>query len=1220
MNKNAIKNYAIWARKELIDKVKTKAFDYGISESNINESNTSANGRILSEKEIEQKKQLISKIKSNGYDQTIEEVAYTWFNRFIALRFMEVNGYLPTRYKIFSDTTPEIIKEAVHIDLKSVDKDKIYSYIENNDQEELYKHILISLCNELSSELPKMFTQFDDYTILLFPDNLLRNGSVLNRMVTDIPEEDWREQVQIIGWLYQYFNSEPKQRVDKQVKDSIKVSKDDLPAKTQLFTPDWIVRYMVENSLGRLWYEGHPSNIIDNWKYYLEEAEQEESVKVELDKIKQEHAKLKLEEIKFIDPCMGSGHILVYAFDVFMQLYQEQGYTNRDAVRSIIENNIYGLDIDERATQLAYFSVMMKAREYDSRFLTRGIQPHVFEIVETNAFDVDNINYFDEYGHIDLAYNLYKCFYDAKEYGSLILPDFTFEELDLLEKDLFELDSENIDDLAIQALLQDTVKMYSQLIAVCRTLITKYDVVVTNPPYLSSSDMNVKLSNYVKHKFLDAKADLFSSFINRCNLFTKKYSFSALVTMQNWMFLSSFEKFRKNILTNYTISNLLHMDNMVMGIAFGTAVVCMRNCVLSEFKGTYNQVLYKNISNDEPIEFPVRNNRFSQTAQSNFSKIPGSPVAYWVKKQFVESFMHEKISDVASPKSGMTTTDNDRFLRLWFEVMYHKIGFEYPDIKETVDIKYKWFPFCKGGDYRRWYGNYSFVVNWYNNGQEIRKAAEGATGGRLVNVDVALHKCLTWSKISSGLLSFRQKKEGIFFSDAAPGLFCDDEIEYYLLSLLNSKCANYVVNIINPTLNFVPGAIGSIPFKLEEKNILEEIALDNVNMSSNDWDSYETSWDFKEHPLIRWSKDLFDITAIDASLDYYYGYVPKSSCSLERCYLLWKGECNNQFKKLKSNEEELNRIFIDIYGLQDELTSEVKDKDVTVHCIYDTKEDVPESLKGSNYVLTKHDVVVSLISYAVGCMLGRYSLDKEGLAYAGGEWKDSFQVQPVYMWGEPTDKKAMMISTENEWREVTFQPDTDNVLPICDDDYFEDDIVSKFIEFIKVAYGEESLNANLEFIADALGNPGNTPKEVIRNYFVNDFFKDHCNTYSVTGSGKRPIYWLFDAGKKNSFKALIYMHRYDKDTIARIRTDYIHPTQRRIASMIEMKESSLDTLSKSDQIKANKEIKHLKEQEIELRQYEEKIHVLADERIDIDLDEGVKVNYAKFADVLAKIK
>ena len=1155
MNKNAIKKYAIWARRELIERVSQRAMIYGITPKDVGNSDAdSVNGHLLSQTEKKQRQALIRNIQAKGYAQVMEEVAYTWFNRFAALRFMEVNGYLPSHVRVFTNDAgefkPQILAEAIHLELDGLDMKKVYALENENQSEELFKYLLIVQCNALNSILPGMFQKIDDYTELLLPDYLLREGSVIEQMVTTIPEDDWTDQVQIIGWLYQYYNTEPKDKVFADLKKNIKITKENIPAATQLFTPDWIVHYMVENSLGRLWIE---RKLVDSselvvgsseyeekrqqiektltekfgWKYYLIEAKQEPEVR---QKLTTNHYPLTTtpQELRVIDPCCGSGHILCALFDILVQIYEDYGHTAREAAVQIVENNLWGLDIDERAAQLSYFAVMMKARQYDRRFFSRNVQPHVYSP---------------------------KGYPEGLEYGSLITVD----------------DLEPAPEPSNRGLFDEKYSLMLNRYHFRHALSQKYHVVVTNPPYMGSSGMNPSLSDYVKKRHPDCKADLFACFIERGNMLTIQNGFNCMVTMQSWMFLSSFEHMRIKTLNAFDITNLMHMENMVMGIAFGTAVTVFKNARIHGYKGTYNYIKLQDIVNEYPCAFPILENRFAQVSTDNFSKIPGSHVAYWAGDRFINSFSSGNlIGNLGKVSEGIKTGDNEKYLRFWYEVESQKFSFA------SLNQNTKWIPYHKGGDFRKWYGNNTYAINWENDGYAIKHQVNSGLQGQ----SMYFTSVLGYSKISARGNSFRYFDDGVLFDSMAPSISVGEKKEY-ILGLLNSVVGVYYIRVFNPTMATQVGDIKNIPVvvdKEKEENI-ERLTKKCIEISKNDWNAMESSWDFKWHPLFRKFGTILD------------------------AYTQWSQECEERFNQLKANEEELNRIFIDIYGLQDELTPEVEDKDVTVR-----KADLQREIK-------------SLISYAVGCMFGRYSLDRDGLVYAGGEFSDQWLVvNPDRSQKVDAHKSLCYLRDVGQNAEIMdlmhshFGVDADNIIPVTDDEYFEDDIVSRFVKFVEVAYGKDTLEENLSFIANALGGKGSS-REVIRKYFLNDFFEDHCKIYQ-----KRPIYWLFDSGKKNGFKCLIYMHRYQPDTIARIRTDYVHEQQSRYRTAVADLEQRMNGASTGERVKLNKRLAKLQDQATELRVYEEKIHHLADQMIAIDLDDGVKVNYAKFQDVLAKVK
>lgn len=1179
MDKNRIKKFAIWARTELIMRVTQRAYYYGVDgESQANPDAGEVNGRLLTEDERCRRRKLVLKVQEKGFQNVMEEAAYTWFNRFAALRYMEVNGVLPTRVRVFSNRdgafAPQILDECLTMEnLDGLDKSVLFDLKEKDATEDLYKYLLITQCNALGSILPVMFQQIEDYTELLLPDNLLREGSVIHQLVTEIEEDDWRDQVQIIGWLYQYYNSEPKDAVFAALKKNIKVSKENIPAATQLFTPDWIVRYMVENSLGRLWTE-HKCAADDTksekelaegyeWKYYLPEAEQEPEVAAKLKELRESRKDLNPTDIKVIDPCMGSGHILVYCFDILVQIYKDAGYREKDIPELILKNNLYGLDIDDRAYQLAYFAVMMRAWNYNHRILVKRIEPNLCAIQESNGLakwselnmDMSGAQQLNlESQFVQLADELIEKFQDAKEYGSIL--DVADKDYGTLLTYIKELQENSVLDLSMAAWLHEVGERLPGLVKQAQIMGQKYDVVVTNPPYMGSGNMGQNLSNYVKKHYPDSKSDLFAVCIERGNNWVVENGFNCMVTMQSWMFLSSFEKMREKILAKKTITNLMHMDNMVMGIAFGTAVTVWKNTELKEYKGLYHHVKLDDIVDDKPNEIPVKGNRFASIATSNFCKINGSPVAYWWSHKFFDAFDNDKIGKLSISDGQTKTGNNDKYLRLIWEVPSTSVG-----------KGKKWVIHLKGGSFRRWYGNIDTLIDWSDKARNHYKKDKVA---RIAPEYIWFRKGLSWTLISSSdKFGVRFLPECATFNLAAPSIFFEEDNNlYYALGYLNTIISEKILRALNPTLNTNISDITSQPLIINNKckEKIVNVVKENINISQKDWDSFETSWDFEKHPLL------------------------KRSISLSKAYANYKQTVNARFATLKANEEELNRIFIDIYDLSDELTPDVADKDVTVARIYDTKEEIPDSMKGNNYVLTREDVVKSLISYAVGCMFGRYSLDEPGLICAGGEFDPS--------------------------KYETYHPDEDAIIPICDDEYFEDDIVDRFCAWLSAAFGKDNFMDNLLFIADSLSGGKGLPREVIRNYFLNDFYSDHCKRYQ-----KRPIYWLFDAGKKNSFKALVYLHRYDRDTLARMRTNYVYKQQELYKTRIETTQNRIDTAaSQTDKNKFKRELKKLHEQFDEIHVYEEKIHHYADLRQEIDLDDGVKHNYALFADILAKIK
>ena len=1157
MNKTALKNFAIWARKKLISDITYSAGLLAVNENGIGEPlpqsrsdlqlfdiGTKDYAEVKGER-ISQRNSLVSAIRAKAeeldnykvaFEYIVEEVAYTWFNRMIAIRFMEVNGYLPIR--VLSSESgkhePDIVTTPFDSGLEFTGEEsgRIYELRDNNRLEELFRMLFIRECNHLHDILPELFEATNDYSELLLSLSYTDKDGVVFHLVNDISEDDFNiekeGQVEIIGWMYQYYNTEPKDKVFAALKKNVKITKENIPAATQLFTPHWIVRYMVENSLGRLWIEGHPdADLREGWEYYLDEAEQEPQVQAQLEEIRAGCREISPEDIRIIDPCMGSGHILVYAFDVLMQIYSAQGYSERDAAKLIVEKNLWGLDIDRRAYQLAYFAVMMKARQYNRRILTSGIKPNLFVIDDNRALTPEIIEYIAD-GDSKIAADLRSISNDltnAREYGSII----NVQPVDfsgLIERIGVIAQSDELNLIAMENKRIACEKILP-LVNQAQALSQKYDVVCTNPPYMGGSGMNSVLSEYVKRCYSEAKSDLFAALIIKCLEFTKQNGYSSLVTMQSWMFLSSFEEMRTKLLTLNTLTTLMHMENMVMGIAFGTAVSVFRKGAVKGYKGTYNQIKLADIENAKPKSFPVAGNRFAQVSSDNFSKIPGMPVAYWVSEKFADVFKNEKLYKYSISPSQNVTGNNDRFVRKFWELSNVKVG-----------GRDEWIFYAKGGGFRKWWGNLLDIVNWTPTARYIYQHGDGHHASQIINKDYWYRKGITWGLITSSIPSFRVMPEGATFDKGGSTIIVEREVYNYALGLLNSKVFLVVAKALNPTLNFQVKDICSLPLVISCLDVINSTVDKCIDISQVDWDSFETSWDFTTHPLIK--------------------PVPLISESFAQ----WSDECEKRFTRLKSNEEELNRIFIDIYSFQDELTPEVEEKDVTVR-----RADLTRDIK-------------SLVSYAVGCMFGRYSLDVEGLAYAGGDWDGS--------------------------KYKTFIPDPDNCIPVTDEEYFRDDIVVRFVDFIRTVYGADTLEENLTFIADALGTRGNTSRERIRNYFLNDFIKDHIKMYQ-----KRPIYWLFDSGKQNGFRALVYMHRWNADTTGNVRVEYLHKLQRIYENEIRQAQDVAETGSGREVSAAQKRIEKLTKQLKETHDFDEKIAHLALSRIDIDLDDGVKVNYEK---------
>ena len=1210
MDKTAIKNYAIWARTKLIEDIKYKASLLGITEKGIADalpqSTTQEQYFDIGTREpyairgvqIAQRLSLAEAIKKKAqesdyltaYNSIIEEVAYTWFNRFIAVRFMEVNDYLPCKIRVLSAVDgrqePDIVQNPfdAKLDYTSAEEELISQHQMNNECDKLFNMLFVKVCNDLSKVLPQLFEAEQDYTELLLNISYTDQDGLIYKLVHDIPEDNFDVnavdeegkpvgQVEIIGWLYQYYNTEPKNETFALLKKNVKITKERIPSATQLFTPDWIVRYMVENSLGRLVISGQlvvdsGQSLVDSeeeriakekelaerfgWKYYLPEAKQDADVREQLNQLTTNN--YSPETIKVIDPCMGSGHILVYAFDVLMQIYTQTGYTDKDAALSILENNLYGLDIDKRAFQLAYFAVLMKARQYHKFILKKQPQCHIYAIAESNGINMKHLAYFgaqlDELAKpvaLNQMQELITTLHDAKEYGSII--SVAEYDWDLLHQFAAEFDISGEMNLFDSFGIEATQQRLQELVAVGEVLAQKYEVVVTNPPYMGSSGMGAKLSAYVKQNYPDTKSDMSTVMMEKTLAMCSENGFMAMINIPVWMFLSSYEKLRNNILSQNSYVNMLHFGRGVFGSDFGTTSFVIGKKHVNNYLASYRRLFEKQGAVDsvdvkEKWFFEGRGEHVAK--QENFAKIPGAPVAYWVSENVISTFeQNNKLDKDLTFRQGMTTTNNEKYLRFWHEVSIKNIGFEIKNRADSVKSKCVWFPYQKGGEYRKWYGNNLYIVYYFDDGKELielvtKKYPKISDPEFIIkNRNWYFKEGLTWSTLTSAAFSARYCDKGFIFDAKGSMAFnkTEDNILYYI-ALLNSCVSSIYLNILSPTLDFNIVGLKAIPCIIKKYEDIISLTDKCIKITKSDWDAFETSWDFTKHPLLR------------------------NKPTISEAYAEWEAECNARFTQLKANEEELNCIFIDIYGLQDELTPEVEDKDVTVR-----KADLQRDIK-------------SLLSYAVGCMFGRYSLDVEGLAYAGGEWDES--------------------------KYVTFKPDEDNVIPITDEDYFEDDIIGRLIAWLKVVYGVETLEENLRFIADALGTSGDTARKKIRNYFLKDFFKDHCKIYQ-----KRPIYWLYDSGKQNGFKALIYMHRYNADTSGQVRAEYLGKMEETYESEINRMQDIMDNGAGREVALAGKRKEKLQKQLHECRDYDAVLGHIALASIAIDLDDCVKVNYVK---------
>lgn len=1168
MNKTALRKFAVQARTKLKKGVKQKAYSYGITEEGIApitelKDGLVVNGVVMGKEELKQYNHLKNRITYEGYDQVMETAAYTWFNRIVALRFMEVNGYLPIRIPILSSENPEKIEPdaLTHIleliEELDLDRELIFKLQDEGQIENLYQYLLVKQCNKLGETIPNVFEYITDDLALLLPDNLLTETSLVRDIVALIDEDDWKD-IEIVGWLYQFYISEQKDLVFANLKKNKKIGKNDIPAATQLFTPRWIVEYMVDNSLGRLWLESHPDEKLqESLDYYLEDAEQTEEVLQQLEELK--NPNLNIEEIKFFDPCCGSGHILVYAFELFYKMYLSRGYTEKEIPVLILEKNLYGLDIDDRAAQLATFAVVMKAREYDRRLFSRKFTVHVHSIEESNEITLEDIHLFAR-GNERLLQEtelLVSTFKDAKLYGSIIqVPAI---DVHAIKDQINYFKHQGEIDIFTSELVEYTLPIMEDLLKQFELLDEQYEAVVTNPPYMGGGGMNPELKSYLNKHHKDYSSDLFSAFVYRNTFFCKTDGYTGFMTPFVWMFIKSYEKLRTYIIDNKSISSLVHLEYSAFEEA--TVPICtfvLKNkkssekgnyVKLTEFKGgmKVQEEKFLEAANNSNSDFLHRVN------SENFSTIPGSPIAYWASTKITDTFLNgEKLKNKGDTRQGMATSDNNRFLRLWHEVWNERIGYGYENSIEANKSEKKWFPYNKGGYFRKWYGNSEYVIDYEDDGQKVKNYATSLykSYSRTIKSSSEYFKpSLSWSKISSGNIAFRFYPRGYIFDVAGCCIFFDDKYYMnYMLGFLNSVVDKTILKMLSPTLNYEAGHIASLPIIYNEnyRKTINVIVNKNIVIAEKDWNSFETSWDFKKNPLLGYKSNL-----------------------ISNSYTTWDEFTTKEFNQLKSNEEELNRIFIDIYGLQDELTPEVADKDVTIR-----KADKARDVK-------------SFLSYLIGIIFGRYSLDKEGLAYAGGEWDATLYQQ--------------------------YQPDRDNIISITEEALFEDDILTKIEELIAMIYGTETLEENLLFIAEALDKKDNeTSRERIRRYFSKEFYKNHLQIYQ-----KRPIYWMFSSGKRGAFKSLMYLHRYDRHTIARIRTDYVLKQGQILDNLIALEQHVIEdeNVSRQQKASAQKKIENYLKDKAEIVQYAEVLDHIAKQQIELDLDDGVKVNYAKFQDI-----
>lgn len=1156
MDKAILRKFAIESRQDLMEKIKNKINTFYVDEDFKNEQkgdlyilSNEKHSLSLTNDEYKKRELLIKRIKELSLEQVIEEAAYTWFNRIIAIRYMEINDMLPLtkdnqslgiRVLSSKDNTPdpEILKftNLVNPDLDIEFKKEKYAELKDNNEK--FKYVLLLVCKKLGRVIPQVFDGITDYIDILIPDNLLNDTGFITKVINEVPENNYN-QVEIIGWLYQYYNQLEKDRVISAKKV---YKKNEIAYATQLFTPDWIVKYMVENSLGKYWLEhSNINSISDKWKYFVKS------------KINNKTSK-KPNEITFIDPCCGSGHILVYAFEIFYQIYLAAGYNKNDIPELILKNNLYGLDIDDRAGQLSILSVILKAREYDKNIFNKEIvrNLNIMSIQESNSISEMLLDNIQTEKNKEYAKYLLDSFKNAKEIGSLLL---------LNDNDYSDLKQALIDDNTIFGI--ELREKLLPIIKIANLLMNKYDIVVTNPPYMNNSVMSVHLKDYIGKQYEKVKSDVFSSFILRNYMFGNDEAYFGFMTPYVWMFISSYEDLRKFVIDNTNIETFIQMEYSALEEA--TVPIC--SFVLNNEKNG-NDGIFFDLS-DFTGGMKVQEKYFIKAINENvnykyfrntnlFNNMSGKQLAFQNNEKMFDLFKNtKKLSEFAVPKCGLKTGITEKYVKNWFEVDFNDIGFNILNREDSVKSSKKWFPASNGGEYRKWYGNQTDIVWWYDDGHEIRNLynPNGKLKSRPQNMQYYFKEGITWSALTSKKLSLRITNKGNIITGAGYGLFNENISLLPIMGILNSKVVERLVKSLSQTLNFEVGVLEQVPIIMSDNNNVESIVKENIELAKDEWDSFEISWDFKQHPLIP------------------IGISSKDGLYIEASYENWKDYCEKRFIKLKENEEELNRIFIDTYGLEEELTPEIDDKDITIR-----KADLDREIK-------------SLISYAVGCMFGRYSLDEVGLIYAGGQFnKNKYQIYGI---------------------------DEDNIIPITDEAYFGDDIVERFKDFIKVVYGKDTFNENIDFIAEVLGKKGTeTSEDTIRRYFLNDFFNDHVKIYQ-----KRPIYWLFDSGKKNGFKALVYMHRYNENLIPKVRLDYLHRVQTTYEKLLSDVNYKLTTdLSMIDKKAAQNRQADLNAKLNEIKEYDEKIAHIANQRISIDLDDGVKENYDKFKDILAKIK
>jgi len=1124
-------------------------------------------------KKLEQRKNLIARVADIWEEQVIEEIAYLWFNRFIALRYMEVNNYLSYWSRVVSSDDknklePDLIKNATHLIDLDLDNEIIYKHLDDSDNDKLYKYLILNICNSLHSELPFMFEKISDYSELLFPESLLERWSFLDLLINEVDETDFKE-VEILGWFYQYYISDKKDIVfDELKKKKKKIWKESIPAATQLFTPKWIVKYMVQNSVGKTWLESHPNTELQSkWDYYIES---ESTTEV--------NPNLKPEDITVLDPAMGSWHILVYAFEILFDIYKSAWYTDDEIPKLIIENNLYWLEIDDRAWQIACFAIMMKARKYDKKILKLWLEPSVCSIQESSECDkIDELIY-PELAKLCIAFKQWKLLWSL-----ITLNDFDLEKVN---KEFEKLQNEN------SIFNVNLVKKLPLIIKQAEFIYRKYSCVVSNPPYMGSGWMDKDLWIYLKKNYPDTKSDLMTCFVERNLKFTDNSWYTSMIILPSWLFLTSFEKLRINILENFSFNSLLHMGRWIFWVDWGSVAFTIKkefnpDSVWAYFrlhKRNFQHIyfediekLFLNAKNNHDYKYDFDEYRWEwwvteiiedssedwlqiyyTQKQINFSSIPWSPIAYWVWEKIKNIFEKEKALDhYWEWKQWMTTSNNDLFRRNWQEINHNESAINW-------NLSKKWYPYNSGWDYRKWYGNQNYVLNWYNNWEDIKNIKKSV----IRNERFYLKKSISWSKVSSSSLAFRYYQDNFLFDVAGCSIFIKEEYineDIYILWLWNSNVIRKIVSYISPTINYEVWQISSLPIVFPKsqdiKNKINNLTQQNIDISKEEWDSRETSWDFSQNELLK----------------------HKSDNSLENSYNNYCEYWNDKFFTQHKNEEELNRLFIEIYGLEDEITSEVELNDIT---LLKTETKIEEW----NLVFQKEEIVKQFISYAVGCMMWRYSLNNEWLVFAGWEFDSS--------------------------KYSSFEADDDGIIPVLSDEYFDDDIVARFKEFVKVAFGEDKINQNLDFIANGLTKRSSETSLVrIRRYFANEFYADHVKRYK-----KRPIYWMFTSWKDKTFNALVYLHRYEKWIISTLRMEYLIKLQWKLEWQRRQIESNLVSAEWKTKLDYEKDKNDIIKKIDILKHYDEKLKHLAEQKIELDLDDGVKVNYPKLWELLEAIK